>query len=58
MDEGRRLGVGRGRRGVSRVLGWLRGGNDHLAPLTNGRQWRLLFAGLDYDAWCEWDVDL
>ena len=58
LDDGRRLGVGRGRRGVSRVLGWLRAGNDHLALLTNGRQWRLLFAGLDYDAWCEWDLDL
>ena len=58
LDDGRRLGVGRGRRGVSRVLGWLRAGNDHLALLTNGRQWRLLFAGLDYDAWCEWDLNL
>ena len=58
LDDDRRLGVGRGRRGVSRVLGWLRAGNDHLALLTNGRQWRLLFAGLDYDAWCEWDLDL
>ena len=25
---------------------------------TNGRQWRLVLAGLDYDAWCEWDLDL
>ena len=59
LDAGRRrLGVGRGRRIVSQVLGWLRAGNDHLALVTNGRQWRLLFAGLDYDAWCEWDLDL
>ena len=58
VDDGRRLGVGRGRRIVSQVLGWLRAGNDHLALVTNGRQWRLLFAGLDYDAWCEWDLDL
>jgi len=58
VDGGRRLGVGRGRRIVSQVLGWLRAGNDHLALVTNGRQWRLLFAGLDYDAWCEWDLDL
>ena len=58
LDVGRRLGVGRGRRIVSQVLGWLRAGNDHLALVTNGRQWRLLFAGLDYDAWCEWDLDL
>ena len=40
------------------MLGWLRAGNDHLALVTNGRQWRLLFAELDYDAWCEWDLDL
>ena len=58
VDGGKRLGIGRGRRVVSQVLGWLRAGNDHLALLTNGRQWRLLFAGLDYDAWCEWDLEL
>ncbi len=43
---------------MSQVLGWLRVGNDHLAVVTNGRQWRLLFAGLDFDAWCEWDLEL
>ena len=58
VDGGTRLGIGRGRRLVSQVLGWLRAGNDHLALLTNGRQWRLLVAGLDYDAWCEWDLEL
>ena len=58
LDDGRRLGIGRSRRIVSRVLGWLRAGNDHLALVTNGRQWRLVFAGLDYDAWCEWDLEL
>ena len=58
LDDGKRLGIGRGRRIVSHVLGWLRAGGEHLALLTNGRQWRLLFAGLDYDAWCEWDLEL
>ncbi len=58
LDDGRRLGIGKSRRVVSRVLGWLRAGGDHLALVTNGRQWRLVFAGLDYDAWCEWDLDL
>ncbi len=58
LDGERRLGIGRGRRSVSQVLGWLRAGNEHLALVTNGRQWRLLFAGLDYDAWCEWDLEL
>lgn len=57
-ETGSRVGVGKGRRTISQVLGWLRAGNDHLALVTNGRQWRLLFAGLDFDAWCEWDVDL
>ena len=58
IDDGGRLGIGRSRRAVSRVVGWLRAGGDHLALVTNGRQWRLLFAGLDYEAWCEWDLDL
>ena len=58
FSEDKRIGIGRGRRIVSQALGWLRAGNEHLALVTNGRQWRLIFAGLDYDAWCEWDVDL
>ena len=58
LDDGARLGIGRSRRVVSRVLGWLRAGGDHLALVTNGRQWRLVFAGLDHDAWCEWDLEL
>ena len=58
IDDKRRLGVGRGRRIVSRVLGWLREGGQNLALITNGRQWRLVFAGLDYDASCEWDLEL
>ena len=58
LDSSKRLGIGRSRRAISQALGWLRAGNDHLALVTNGRQWRLLFAGLDYDAWCEWDIDL
>ena len=58
IDDTTRIGIGRGRRVVSRVLGWLRAGGEHLAVVTNGRQWRLVFAGLDYDASCEWDVDL
>ena len=58
FDDNKRLGIGRGRRVVSRVFGWLRAGGEPLALLTNGREWRLLFAGLDYEAWCQWDVDL
>ena len=58
FDDGKRIGIGHGRRAVSQALGWLRAGNGHLALVTNGRQWRLLFVGLDFDAWCEWDLDL
>ena len=58
LDTEKRLGLGRGRRAVSRMLQWLRAGSEHIAVITNGRQWRLVFAGLDFDAWCEWDVDL
>ena len=58
LNDGCRLGIGRGRRVTSGVLGWLRAGGEPLALLTNGREWRLLFAGLDHEAWCQWDLDL
>ncbi len=58
IDTESRLGIGRGRRAASQVVQWLRAGAERLALLTNGRQWRLVFAGLDFDAWCEWDLDL
>jgi len=58
FDGEKRIGIGRGRRVVSHVLQWLRSRNERLALITNGRQWRLLFTGLDFEAWCEWDVDL
>jgi hypothetical protein len=58
LDTEKQIGVGRGRRTASQVVQWLRAGHEKQALLTNGRQWRLIFAGLDFDAWCEWDVDL
>ena len=57
FDDAARLGIGRSRRAVSQALGWLRAGREQLALLTNGRLWRLLFAGLDFDAACQWDVE-
>jgi hypothetical protein len=53
-----RLGIGTGRRGISRVVHWLRQANLKLALVTNARQWRLIYAGLDFDAWAEWDSAL
>lgn len=52
-----RLGVGRSRQLLGRVVEWLRRTEQPLALVANGRQWRLVHAGADYDAWCEWDVD-
>ena len=53
-----RLGVGRSRQLLGRVVEWLRRTAQPLALVTNGRHWRLVHAGADYDAWCEWDIDL
>jgi hypothetical protein len=53
-----RLGIGRGRRTVSRALEWLRATGEPLALVTNLRQWRLLYVGRDFHAWAESDVDL
>ncbi|MCY7332543.1 MAG: hypothetical protein LH649_07755 [Pseudanabaena sp. CAN_BIN31] len=55
-SEVARLGIGRGKRAVSQTIEWLRKANQKVALLTNGQQWRLIHAGIDYDAWCEWDL--
>lgn len=52
-----RLGVHRGRRSVSRVLEWLRATGEPLALLTNLRQWRLVYAGLDFHASAQADME-
>lgn len=51
-----RLGVGRGRREHARAVEWLRHAELKLAALWNGRQLRLVYAGPDHDAWCQWDL--
>jgi hypothetical protein len=53
-----RLGIGRGRRAVARVLEWLRVRNESLAVLSNGHQVRIIWAGVDTSAWCESDSAL
>lgn len=57
-DDAARLGIGAGRRTVARVIEWLRRDGGGLALLTNGMQWRLIHAGLDSDAFAEWDAGL
>lgn len=51
-----RLGVGRGKKAVTRVVEWLRKAGFPYAVVTNGSQWRLIFAGSDYHASCQWDL--
>lgn len=58
IDTEARVGIGRGRKAVSHAIQWLRAGTERLALVTNGQQFRLVFAGLDFDAWCEWDTEL
>ena len=57
-DDVKQIGIGTGRRSIARVVEWLRKGQQKLALLTNGVQWRLIHAGPDYEAWCEWDIAL
>lgn len=56
LDGEKRIGVGKGKRVVSHALQWLRQGDKRLALVTNGHEWRLIYAGLDYDAFCEWHL--
>lgn len=55
VDDVERIGVHRGRRSHARVVEWLRAKGKPLALLTNGRQWRIIHAGLDSDSWAESD---
>jgi len=53
----KRVGFGRGRQVYSTFLELLRGTNVPLGILTNGHQFRLIYAGIDYDCWTEWEAD-
>ncbi|MBK7758728.1 MAG: hypothetical protein IPI35_20490 [Deltaproteobacteria bacterium] len=52
-----RVGVGTGRRAVAQVVEYLRRAGVPFGLLTNGREWRLLWAEADALAWVEWDAD-
>lgn len=56
-DESPRVGRGRGRTTYSRFLELLRGTGHRLGLLTNGLQFRLIYAGLDFESWCEWESE-
>lgn len=57
FDKSPRIGLHRGRKALSDVLQWLRLARLPLALLTNARQWRIVYAGLDADASCESELD-
>jgi len=50
------VGMGRGRNEYGKLLELLRNTGVKLGILTNGRQFRLVYAGLDHDCWIEWEV--
>jgi len=55
--ESQRLGIGRSRVEHARLLEILRGSNHPVGILTNGHQFRLVYAGIDYDCWVEWEAE-
>ncbi len=55
IDKEKRLGIGRGVRVIGHALQWMRKTSNRLSIVTNGDQWRILYAGLDYEAFAEWD---
>ena len=56
-DTSPHVGRGRGRTEYARFLELLRGTGHRLGLLTNGQQFRLVYAGLDFESWCEWESD-
>jgi hypothetical protein len=56
-DTSHQIGRGHGRTTYSRFLELLRGTGHRLGLLTNGLQFRLVYAGLDFEAWAEWESD-
>ena len=52
-----RIGVGKGRRPFAQVVEYLRRRGIALGLLTNGAQWRLVWADPDSLAWVEWEAD-
>ena len=56
-DTSAQVGRGRGRNTYARFLELLRGTGSRLGLLTNGSQFRLVYAGLDFESWCEWEAE-
>ncbi len=52
-----RVGLHKGRRVVAQVVEYLRRRRIPLGLVTNGREWRFVFADADNLAWVEWNAD-
>lgn len=57
VDRSKRVGIGKGRTTHSKLLEFLRAAGLKLGLLTNGSKFRLCYAGMDHDAWAEWDAE-
>lgn len=55
--DAERLGVGNGKRPVAQVVEYLRRQSISLGLITNGTQWRLIWADTDNQAWVEWESE-
>lgn len=56
-DTSPHIGRGKGRTEYAKFLELLRGSGHRLGLLTNGLQFRLVYAGLDFESWCEWESE-
>ncbi len=56
-DTSPHVGRGRGRTSYARFLELLRASGHRLGLLTNGSQFRLIYAGLDFEASAEWESE-
>ncbi len=56
-DTSPHVGRGRGRTVYSRFIELLRGTGHRVGLLTNGLQVRLVYAGLDFESWSEWETE-
>ena len=58
IQKSEKLGIGKDRKSYTEFIELLRGTGVKLGLITNGIQFRLCYAGIDYDAWTEWDASM
>lgn len=58
IQKSEKLGIGKDRKSYTEFIELLRGTGVKLGLITNGVQFRLCYAGIDYDAWTEWDASM